>query len=336
LYLEIAMLLSCPNEILQAIFNHSNKHDLYRLIRVNHLLFDIAICFLYRSIPRMDDQCTADCLISLCFNDFYASLVRDLSIDWSRVTLEDAIPYRIVFKSIFQYGTVRAISQRRILQDRIKLLNTCLRRLHNLTVLNLSFNDIDNRSNACAHRILRGCTFELSRFATSLACKAAVMQFLKAQPGIVALNLSGTFYHGRQIDASEYGGGVLPATALPNLRALGWTLGVPCELVAQLIEGRPVQRVNVMLSAEQAMQAIDLLLLSADPIDSAIFKFCKGVDVKFLPHIAARLPDLRSMMMSLIDLPDPVRVFYSTPNTGLIFDLSANHARNGRLSRPTS
>ena len=330
------MLLKCPNEIIQAIFIHSTNDDLSQLIRVNHLIYDIAICILYRSIPRMDVEKATDCLTSLFFNDFYASLVRSLSIEWSSISLGAAIPKRSTIKSIVKYGTLRAISQRRTLQDRITLLNTSLRRLQNLTVLSLIFNPHDNLSNTYAHRILSGCSFALSKFTTSLTCSLAVIRFLEAQTGLLSLNLSGNF------SMSDLGGNRLSPKSLPKLKSLGWTLGVPCGLAAHFIRGRPVQRVNVMLNSEQALEAVNVLGLSACPIDSAIFKFGEGVEVQSLPHIAARMPDLRLLKISLTTLPPRVRFsshpFRSTPIVAsyLSFLFSGDPEQHELIVRPTS
>ena len=162
----------------------------------------------------------------------------------------------------------------------ICLLNRALRRLNNLTAL-----VVDN----CylTTHIFKGCTFSLEKLTTTIAIDASLSAFLITQPNIQELCLRNF----RRCE-TEF---VLPSSALPRLNSFR-ALHAGSKFLANAVEGRPVENVSLVLSAEQTNDCFDALTLSALPVKRlSIMFFDSPVPRELMPEIAKRLPDLEAL-----------------------------------------
>lgn len=228
---------------------------------------------------------------------------------------------------MMKYGTLRAIAHRHVLLNRIALINAALQQMKNLTSFTFMVSAND-KHDGNASRILAGCSkcFSLTNLTTSLLCDTAMMTFIRQQPQLASINLT---YGCRMLLIGKY---ALTPSALPALKAFGWTEKVPADQVLHFIVGRPVERVNLVLAAEETVKLVDSLGTVRPQITSAFFKFRTDVGSLHIAYIARHLPNLRKLRLNLVTIPLEV-IFHSSFQRVFPDDLLGYHEQLHTLVR---
>lgn len=144
-----------PIEVLDKIFRGLPKlHDQYHILFVNSVFFQISFRILYHTIGSLAPSKLITLLKTLCRNERYPPLVKNLDID---------------------------LADKHLTGNFHRLLNEALRRLHNLVSLNTA---IDHHIS-----LFEGCIFSLNHYSTTSASDSALASFLQKQPRLTELCL---------------------------------------------------------------------------------------------------------------------------------------------------
>ncbi|TFK60281.1 hypothetical protein BDN72DRAFT_537019 [Pluteus cervinus] len=282
-----------PDELVVIIFNDLSSAEFYRLIHCDHRFYGLAIPLLYRSIRGLSVDKTTSLLASLCTHDHTPPLVQSLAIDWRKVSVKEHINPLTSFR-VFVKG--KLFGPRKMLSNRTSLLNSVLKRTINLTAFSLMVRASDN-ADMHAAKILDGCSLPLTSLTTSLSCDRALMTFLRTTPNLSTLNLT----YG--VDHRIFRNFALDSTHLPVLKGFGWTDSVPIDQVQHFIEGRPIDKINIVIQTRQLARMLDILALSQQSVTGAFFKFRDTPDDETFILIATRLPKLRKLKITIPLLP---------------------------------
>ncbi|KAF8641657.1 hypothetical protein AX16_009883 [Volvariella volvacea WC 439] len=286
------MPLPLPDELIEIIIQYLSKQELSRFSRVNRRFCHIALPVLYHTISGLPDTRLIHLLFCLCTNPIGPRLVRELKIDWRRASLKQNMLYMFLRGHFWSWTSLTKLT------DRMGLLNAALRRLSNLTTLVIMVNMRDKDEKNAA-RIFKKVEFSqsLTSLSTSLTCERTLMTFLRHHPRINDLNLC----FGCRADVLR--DFPLSSHHLPLLSAFGWSQGMPSEHVQHIIEGRPIEKINITLNSEAVPKMITLLGHMARRIIWLFLKLRTRLRRDTLSLIAARFPRLRKLKISLHYLP---------------------------------
>ena len=209
-----------PNDLFDHIVEFCGERELCTLSRVNKILSEVALRALYGSIIldqrpanlRQDHDSlsslhspppTQKCLETLKSNDYLASLVRSMNIQWQRQTTAEAPSM-----STDKYGG---------------LLKVCLMRCVNLQDLVLNFNIFETFP-----ALNDTFSFQLVRFSTTLPWNEDLIAFLGSQSS----SLQELGLHG------DGEGNVIPLQnkVLPAIRVLHWGGNAKVEVLSTILK----------------------------------------------------------------------------------------------------
>ncbi|KDR73021.1 hypothetical protein GALMADRAFT_158645, partial [Galerina marginata CBS 339.88] len=232
-----------PDELYEKILAYCSNYDLYRVSLTSRRLSSVSSRILYRVIPKMDVARTIDFLIAVCFYKDRAPYVWSLTIQFSKVSLSKSLSKREAFRRLRKLGNpLKAITLRSVLRDYATLLTTALKNLTNLRYLELRLMEPDGRDNNVA-RLLGPTTFQLKTFITTLEFSSAMGRFLQTQTQLRELQCP------TSLTAAIRDKNLLPPPSLPNLNVIGWTSKVPMDAIRYIVNGRPIDRIIVLIEA---------------------------------------------------------------------------------------
>lgn len=246
-----------PVEILELTLRELEWKDIPPVLRTNSTFYGTALRVLYRSIPNLPVARSIACLKVLKRNATLATLVHDLSVDWSN--------YRVT-------------------ANLLRLLRSVLQQLKHLHALSLELSPIDNHG---AHAwVFQDAPYTLHSFTTSSRCDDVLASILERQPYIRDLSL-----RGYQTNVPF----TLTPSALPRLESLRCT-HAGARVVAEVIRGRPVWAVSISLYADEGFGALDTLLLAKSSLRRLTLMALDELSAtSVLNEVAARVPQLESL-----------------------------------------
>lgn len=251
------MQAALPIEILELTLQQLERKDIPSVLRTNGTFYDIAVRILYRSIPYLPVARSIACLKILKHNPTLATLVHDLSIDWSN--------YRVT-------GNL------------LRLLRSVLQQLNHLQSLSLELSPVDNHGTHAW--VFEDAPFSLHAFTTSSRCDDVLASVLERQPCIRDLSL-----RGYQTNVPF----TLTSSALPRLESLRCT-HAGAGVVAEVIRGRPVGTMSISLYADEGFEALDTLLLARSSLRRLTLMALDELSAtSVLNEVAARVPQLQAL-----------------------------------------
>jgi hypothetical protein len=92
-------------------------------------------------------------------------------------------------------------------------------------------------------RLLGECHFQLRQLDTNLRFDTGMAHFLTTQSSLEDLRI----YSSAPLSSLDIG--IFPKDSLSSLKSLSWTSRMPIEVVRALMKGKPIQKVNINISA---------------------------------------------------------------------------------------
>ncbi|KAF4622167.1 hypothetical protein D9613_009341 [Agrocybe pediades] len=226
-----------PAEIWEHIISCCSTSDVFHLTLTCRRLNQLAHDHLYRSVRNLTLTGLTNFLISSYFCDHNCLLVRTLSIRFEPQSTPLSSPFtrdEVLFCAK-RFGLRKTLRVRRILQNRMSLLDAVLMKFKNLICLELHLPFVDCRNPA----YLAGpYSFQLNTFRASFQLTLPVIRFLESQ----SKTLTHFFF-----DFLYPGDFLFPSAAISNLvkgplsqlTTLGWSGWPDMDTIRSLVKDSP-------------------------------------------------------------------------------------------------
>ena len=246
------MQATLPTELLVLTLQHLDRDNIPSVLRTHSTFYCIAVRLLYRSIPDLPVLRSIACLKVLKQNPTVATLVKDLTIDWSN--------YRVT-------------------ANLLRLLQGALQQLKQLRSLSLELSHIDNHGTHAW--VFKDAPYSLRALSTSSRCDGVLASVLERQPHIRDLSLRGF-----QTNAAF----TLSPSSLPCLVSLRCD-HAGAGVVAEVIRGRSIEVMSLSLYAGEGFQTLDTLLLARPSLRRLTIMALDDLpETCILTEVAARAP----------------------------------------------
>ncbi|KAG6905578.1 hypothetical protein DXG01_001866 [Tephrocybe rancida] len=283
-----------PTEVLDNILQYLPKSELLLLLQNSRLFHNVAKRVLYHTIDSEEldlVQCIT-VLLKLDHEPGLQPLVRRLFINWAT--------------SPMRSGSQEPIPNSMLTRNVYCLLHRVLTKLNGLMALSIELLPADSLSQTW---ILDNCTFSLRYFSTSMPCDTRLARYLDTQLSLTDLTLRGLYQQGGNVlplyhefvgpDMAENTFKILP-TSLPKLSSFRIVHGGP-GIISSVVKGRPVKVVSIALYAPTSSQSLEVLSLSAAPIQRlTIMSFDHRAVHNHLLIELARFPHLEALHLVLL------------------------------------
>ncbi|KAF5319322.1 hypothetical protein D9619_008655 [Psilocybe cf. subviscida] len=298
-----------PDELIEQIFLHCSRRDLFSVGSTCWRLFQITKGIIYRHVDPVNNNRAIDLFLTICLRKELGPMVRqcELSLAFKEKAPSSPLAEPYFDRRVQRVGARAKFTHREILRDLGALAAAALAYMQNLTHLELFFPNKEVQVDYVTRLQLQRCPFQLETFHTNLRFDMAMLAFLQRQKALKDL----MFYTSAPLSALDMA--AITPDCMPALSSLGWSNQVPMDLVLALVSHRPIHTVNVHFSSlvSDVSEFLDVGP-AADHIRTGNFTFRNDhhPDCSQLEAIYDHLPHLTGLGIAVVIL-SPVSVIYS-------------------------